>query len=497
MLIHLKSFLCRIAPLGTGLITAQALAFWRVWQSNQHILRQSQVITEAGWLSIPCGPAMVGLATFKAAFWGGLFFTLSLGAGLCLATWGVLAIMGRSGLRNWFGRIVIAFAWVMILLTINSNGILIWESVFILLVPLAFGWVYLKCRPELEAAGPFYLRFLAPASLILLSTLWFTQYNSDLFINIRDQLLLSNPAGRSVNAFYYRYTLYPAEAFKSFDQKTVRTCSLSGIQDPQLARRLADRLIALNVLPLSDFHPADLSIREDRSQLVLSAHGSTVLTVPVQAFEADPGTWLVRFSIQSDPYGGLRSLISASLILAFPILIFMIGYGFLKMIIGFFIKPIIATWTVSGLCLVLGILLLIPITSINNQNRMNPAEGLSSPKRVDHLVALRNFEQQKMEITAFPQYKELLHSTDMSERYWLARTLAYSHRPESYDHLLELLSDSEPIVRCQALYALGQRVEARAIEPILAHIISSDHWYVQWYGYGALRTLGWHQEPLH
>jgi HEAT repeat protein len=128
---------------------------------------------------------------------------------------------------------------------------------------------------------------------------------------------------------------------------------------------------------------------------------------------------------------------------------------------------------------------------------MNPAEGLSSPKRVDHLVALRNFEQQKMEITAFPQYKELLHSTDMSERYWLARTLAYSHRPESYDHLLELLSDSEPIVRCQALYALGQRVEARAIEPILAHIISSDHWYVQWYGYGALRTLGWHQEPLH
>jgi hypothetical protein len=176
----------------------------------------------------------------------------------------------------------------------------------------------------------------------------------------------------------------------------------------------------------------------------------------------------------------------------------MVLYGFLKMMIGFFFKPIMATWMAAGLCLGIGILLLVPILSFNQKNhgRMNMAELLASPKRADRLVALRVCEQQKLEITGFPQYEELLHSADAAERYWLARTLAFSRRPSSYDHLLELLRDPEPIVRCQALYALGQRAEARAIEPIRAHITSSDHWYVQWYGYGALRKLAWHQKPL-
>ena len=498
MLTHLKSFLLRIAPLGAGLITAQALAFWRVWQSNQHILRQSQAISEAGWLSIPCGPAIAALATFKAAFWGALFFTLSLGAGLSLLTWGVLSIFGRNGLRNWFGRIVVALIWTIILLTINSNGIMLWESLFVFLVPLVFGWVYLKCRSDLVTAGPRYLRFTAPASLILLSGLWFSQYNSDLFINIRDQLLLSNPAGQAVNTFYYRYTLYPAEAFKSFEQKTVRTCALSDVKDPQLARRLADRLITLNVLPLNHFSQNDLSIQEVRDQLVLKTNDSAVLTLPIKAFEADPSPWLIRFSVQSDSYEGLRSLIFVSLILAFPILLYMVLYGFLKMLIGFFFKPIMATWMAAGLCLGIGIILLVPIQSFNqkNQGRMNTAELLASPKRASRLLALRVCEQQKLEITGFPQYEGLLHSADAAERYWLARTLAYSRRPASYDHLLELLSDPEPIVRCQALYALGQRAGPRAVEPILAQITSSDHWYVQWYGYGALRKLAWYQKPL-
>ena len=36
-------------------------------------------------------------------------------------------------------------------------------------------------------------------------------------------MLLSNPIGSKIAGFYYDYTLYAAQAFKSLDQKTMRT----------------------------------------------------------------------------------------------------------------------------------------------------------------------------------------------------------------------------------------------------------------------------------
>ncbi len=58
----------------------------------------------------------------------------------------------------------------------------------------------------------------------LLALLWFTQFDSAMFLDLRDNLLLSNLLGRKFSDFYYNYTLYPAEAFKSLDQKMIKTC---------------------------------------------------------------------------------------------------------------------------------------------------------------------------------------------------------------------------------------------------------------------------------
>jgi HEAT repeat protein len=105
-------------------------------------------------------------------------------------------------------------------------------------------------------------------------------------------------------------------------------------------------------------------------------------------------------------------------------------------------------------------------------------------------------EQHKIEPSTLPPYERLLRSADTAERYWATRALLNERKPEAQDHLLGLLNDAEPIVRCQALSVLGQRAETRTMESVLAHIVTSDHWYEQWYGYGALRKLGWHQKPL-
>ena len=45
-----------------------------------------------------------------------------------------------------------------------------------------------------------------------------------------------------------------------------------------------------------------------------------------------------------------------------------------------------------------------------------------------------------------------------------------------------------------AMYSLGKRQDADAVNEIVYRINISDHWYVQWYAYRALKRLGWTQE---
>jgi HEAT repeat protein len=56
-----------------------------------------------------------------------------------------------------------------------------------------------------------------------------------------------------------------------------------------------------------------------------------------------------------------------------------------------------------------------------------------------------------------------------------------------------LIHDPHPNVICQAFYALGEMGRRTAIGPIKQRLVELDHWYAQWYAYGALRKLGWRQ----
>jgi hypothetical protein len=69
--------------------------------------------------------------------------------------------------------------------------------------------------------------------VIVLALLWTSQIDSRFFVDFRDVLLLSNPVGTKINDFYYDYTLFPAEVFKSLEQKLLKTCSLQNLKmDP-------------------------------------------------------------------------------------------------------------------------------------------------------------------------------------------------------------------------------------------------------------------------
>jgi hypothetical protein len=325
--------------------------------------------------------------------------------------------------------------------------------------------------------------------------------NQNLFIAIRDHLLLSNPAGRAVNDFYYRYTLFAAQSFKSVYQKTLRTYHLEGDIDEREAIKLKTRLLRWDMLHLPQLNKPDMTIGISNTMVVLTDRHGRRSEGELKSFLKSPEKLLKSFSHASDRYRPLRRMTLYGLLFGFPILLFVGVYAAVRigmellLIRGLGCSEKQATYTASLICLIVGIGLYWPMHAgrtgpLPNENLPDALTADAWPTRV---AALRQIEKQGLELANYPQYRSLLTSEMPVERYWLARALAVSRSPSTFTDLISLVKDRHPNVRCQVFYAFGKRGNRRAIQTIKTQISGSDHWYTQWYGYRALRRLGWHQ----
>ena len=487
--------LVRFFPIVAGLLISQAIATSFVYRSDLHVLAKATAVQNAGYLAIPAGPVAATLKSFGAAFWGGLFFTLSVGVGLTLATWAAVYLWQRILLRRRSFLASCALAWIGLLVAVNWKGMALFPSLFCLLVPLCTAGAAVAALPA--SRGNRNQQWIIPlATLILMTALWTTQLNRDLFITIRDQILLSNPIGRSVNDFYYRYTLYAAEAFKSFQQKTLHTCQLEGLDAAPAVRQWEGSLARYDLLVLPQIQRPDLRMRFSGETLrLISAHGRSI-TVPVSQFKGDPLRAMQAFSKATDRYGPFRRITLIGLLIGFPTLLFVTVYAALHWLSQKILGVRRATVVSSGLCLAVGLLLYLPMLKAGAINTITPEKipaALTADDWATRVAAIRYIEAHKLEIADYPAYQRLLDSPLVVERYWLARAMAGSRSEQTYAQLLRLMQDTNPNVTCQAFYALGRRGRRVAIEPIKARLVASGNWYSQWYGYRALRRLGWHQ----
>jgi hypothetical protein len=485
-----------LLPVTAGLATAQTIAFFFVWHANLTLADRVQALQAAGWLAIPSGPAAAALKTFGAAFWGGLFFTLSVGSGLTLATVALLFLWRRffTARRVWL--LPGALIWAAALIAVNLDGPTLVPTLFVGCTPLATALAAVQWRSH--PAGPpssprrWYLPLI---TLLLLILLWSTQLNRELFTAIRDHLLLSNAAGRQVNDFYYRYTLFAAQAFKSFEQKTLRTCHLEPDLHPQTAAAWVDLLARYDVLPVPKAVPADVRLHFKEETLRLVSPNGAAIEADQVAFRRDPRLWLRRFSEAVDRYGPFRRMALMGLLVGFPILLYILVDGGIGGLAGLIAKADAVVWIRSSVCLAIGVVLLIPLLISRGQavSEDQIGQALSADAWPRRVAALRRIEEQRMDLGQYAQYRHLLASPWVVERYWLARALGSSRHPSTYPDLLRLTQDPHPNVVCQAYYALGQRGQRTAVKAIEAQMVQSDHWYTQWYGYRAMRRLGWHQ----
>ncbi|MBF0572197.1 MAG: HEAT repeat domain-containing protein [Desulfamplus sp.] len=66
-------------------------------------------------------------------------------------------------------------------------------------------------------------------SISIIAILYYFNCDKDFFLRVRDYLILSSKLGEVFNDFYYRYTLYAAEAVRPASYKLMRVLSLIGL----------------------------------------------------------------------------------------------------------------------------------------------------------------------------------------------------------------------------------------------------------------------------
>ena len=486
-------------PLGKlfiGLVLAQILATIQVYVSNINLHATVTAASTAGYLTVPNQEVMGSLQNLAVALYGGLFFTFTVGTGVTLGTMMAVWIWGRLCSSNKFALLAFAIVWIAALISVNLHGFCLLPSLYFLLIPPVI-FVLTAKKENFGHKSTGRLRKLVHLLPIpLLALIWFTQFDKALFLDLRDNLLLSNFLGRKFSEFYYTYTLYPAEAFKSLDQKVIKTFKLENINSGSINQKLHKRLIVNGYLPLPQTVKVDLRIIVNDDQLAFQSGDHRIFKIPLNQFLSDTPKVLQKFSQKTDCYSSFRRYTFLSLLIGFPILIYLILHATLYYVLILFMKRNNAAMTASIMCLIVGSGVLVYFQSYRSASISfnDISQALESESWQTRVAALKAIQREKLEISDYRSYPQLLQSPILQERYWLVRALAFSRRSETYADLLAFVDDENINVRCMAFYSLGLRRNPKAIRVIEARMRTSDSWYDQMYAYNALRSLGWKQK---
>ena len=478
-----------------GLMVAQVIATIQVLLSNLALHQTLTGVSSAGYLSIPNPQAMSRLQEFDTAFRGALFFALTIGAGISLAAMAAAWIWTQVFQAKKTALTTIGIIWTFILVYLNSSGFTLLPTLYFLLIsPVVFA-LTAKRKPSAGSRSDQIKMLVHFMAIPVLALVWSTQYDRDMFLDLRDYLLLSNSYGRKFSSYYYTYTLYPAEAFKALNQKTIRTGTVKVTRPRSLGGRIEKVLLTFDYLPLRNAPDADLVIEQMDQKLSFQAEDREVFQISIDKFFDDASGALDRFSAGCDRNAVFRQLTFLSLLIGFPLSIYVVVHAAFFYLGYFILGRSNSALTASILCLLCGILILFLFQSNRSRQVKIPdiSTALASENWQMRLAALKLIEQNGLEIANYRGYPVLQANRLPQERYWLVRALAYSRRPEVHRVLVGFLNDENLNVRTMALHALGLRRDSKAIGPILARIEKSNSWYEQMYAYRALRKLGWKQ----
>ena len=478
-----------------GLLLAQIIATIQVYISNHELHATLVSVIEAGYFPIPNEQFMPNLRELVPAILGGLFFTLSVGAGLTFIT--IAAALFWVHLLQRTRNLLVPYLvlWIGAILTLNYRGFCPMVTLYFLVIPpvvflVTVKWTSLRI-PEMTLVT----RIIHIIPPFLLAIFWATQTSGNLFLEFRDNLLLSNSWGTKINNFYYAYTLYPAEAFKSLEQKILKTADLSEIKKEPVARALERALVNYDYLNVGEKGEVDLKILEDGNKFLFVNRGKIILRAPLKPFLAETENVLKVFSLKSDRYSIFRQFTFFCLLLGLPLTTYVVLHALFSLLAHAFFRFRLSSIIACIICFLLGMSMWVAFVNLKGEkiNREDLPVALESEDWRKRMSALKTIVHNEIEIGDFPNYQRFMTSPHIPERFWFVGTLGVSRRPETYKLIFPFLDDPQPNVERMALHTLGQRGDSVAIPELKKRIETSEHWFAQWYAYKALRALGWKQ----
>jgi hypothetical protein len=482
--------------LGMGI--AQMIATAQVFASNQRLFAQMTAVADAGFQPVPNANVLPRLLDLENAVFGGVLFTLSVGAALSLLSLAAAWLWSRCGSKRRWTAAVLVTLLAGGIVYMNRRGFDGWATLyFVLIPPIVFGLAARSplVRQAASERGRTGLRFL-PLAVLALG--WFAQYDRHLFVDLRDHLLMSNSVGERVSSFYYRYTLYPAEVFKTLDQRLIKTVASPAADAGTRSADVKRELIRRDYLPVAIPQDADLSLRFEGDRLAFLHRGRIVWQNTIAHFLADPGRAISEISARADRFGFFRSVAFYGVLLAFPIVLYLLLFALIHLGCRLASGPRRAEAAAAALCLLIGLAILAHF-HLSREDPPPPGAietALESDRWQQRVAGLKAIRGRNFDITGSPAYERMLRSPFPQERYWLAQSLGASPNPRAFADLIHLLGDPQINVRTMALEGLGRRRDPRAVHPILNFLKRSHEWYDQLYAYQALRMLRWDQTRL-
>ena len=474
---------------------AQMVATLQVYLSNLALHEKMSLIAQAGYLTVPNQKILPTLNMIAPAFYGGVFFTLSIGIGIslisfvCVWTWKHVCHLKRGFLPGFIGL------WVVSIILLNWHGFVLMPTLHAILIPAVVVTLFLLLSPNDMGKRTRMALLLHFLSFSLLVLLWSTQMSNTLYVNIRDNLLLSNAPGIRFNDLYYQYTLYPAEVFRNLNQKLIKTYHLLETSDSQEQNRLKQKLRNYDYLPISENGKSDVQIEMRKNRIRLTGNRQTAIEMELDDFFKNTRKALGDLSKSNDTYIHFRAATSISLLVGFPLILYWIFNGLLVQCFSLFLgkQPAIIAGVIA--CFLIGILLLLLMPTGHKRDiPMDSLPGmLASNDWKNRVAALQYIDSNKIDLQQFDLTRNLSQHASIPVRYWLARSLSVGKHPDDEAHLIMLMQDPHPNVACQALYSIGKRKFRKVTARLLETIKDSDHWYVQLYTYNSLRKLGWKQ----
>ncbi|MCB9494597.1 MAG: hypothetical protein H6681_04030 [Desulfobacteraceae bacterium] len=461
----------------SGLLTEHLIWTIIIFKSNLEIAQKSKaILTHTDFFISPCCFAAKGLEYISTAIYSALFFTLT--AGLFFIFAGIIAGFFYLKFKNIKSYLLFMYMIILIFTAflLKNYSINLISSIlcFVLTVKLKYKIYFSRI-------------YILP--LIFMALIPFLYKGDSFFSDFRDRILLTNFIGKSINNFYYKFTLYPAEIIKTPLQSQLKVFEIKGFTRDE-ENKINSILKKYNYFELKNHQmQKDIKLfKQNKNIIILSAGKKYVFDYKV--FLSDYEKIFISISNKKEK-NILKKTTLAGFLFFLPFLIFYTLISFFNFLFGFVPATKFIDILASLAFIIVVYLLFFPLTKTYFNQDLTLEQNLSAKNKFTRIEALKYAYNNKLKIL-IPE--KCLNSSYDGERLWAVLNFNINNL-DDLEKIIKKTKDKNINVRCKAYQKLGsvsplnQRLYIKTSLFLKSDFKLIKDWYVQWYAFNFCKKI--------